>query len=221
MPVRIEKIKSIFSWGGGGWWLVFVEELPGQITRRHLTSVSFRTPHVSLAIQPGRWNNPLKIPFPSTEQKGKRKNQMKRKKRQLCIALVSPYKVDLGYSSVSGMSAVPSSVKYQGLILQISNSADAWTWKRAFIQKRMDLLVTEIKGGGGTKERKKKKKRRENGNRTKWNSLSIIQKMVFNIMASLCLITPQKNPTAFIANQRSALLIFIEDLLKTEISSVL
>jgi len=73
MPVRIEKIKSIFSWGGGGWWLVFVEELPGQITRRHLTSVSFRTPHVSLAIQPGRRNNPLKMPFPSTEQKGKRK----------------------------------------------------------------------------------------------------------------------------------------------------
>lgn len=158
MPVRIEKIKSIFSWGGGGWWLVFVEELPGQITRRHLTSVSFRTPHVSLAIQPGRRNNPLKIPFPSTEQKGKRKNQMK---RQLCIALVSPYKVDLGYSSVSGMSAVPSSVKYQGLILQISNSADAWTWKRAFIQERMDLLVTEIKRGGEKKKRKKKRRERE------------------------------------------------------------
>lgn len=83
-------------------------------------------------------------------------------KRQLCIALVSPYKVDLGYSSVSGMSAVPSSVKYQGLILQISNSADAWTWKRAFIQERMDLLVTEIKSGG---KKKKKMKERKKGER--------------------------------------------------------
>lgn len=73
MPVRTEKIKSIFSWGGGGWWLVFVEELPGQITRRHLTSVSFRTPHVSLPIHPGRRHNPFKTALPSAEQKGKRK----------------------------------------------------------------------------------------------------------------------------------------------------
>lgn len=80
-------------------------------------------------------------------------------KRQLCSALVSPYKVDLGYSSASGMSAVPSSVKYQGLILQISNSADAWTWKRAFIQERMDLLVTEIKRGGKKKKTKERKER--------------------------------------------------------------
>lgn len=40
---------------------------------------------------------------------------------------VSHLLVDLSYSSVSGMSAVPSSVKYQGIILQICNSADAWT----------------------------------------------------------------------------------------------
>lgn len=116
--------------------LFFVEELPGQITRRHLTSVSFRTPHVSLAIQPGRRNNPLKMPFPSTEQKGKRKKN--EGWNEWNVSYVSHLLALIKSTSVTAVwlvcRLVPRSVKYQGLILQISNSADAWTWKRAFIQ---------------------------------------------------------------------------------------
>ncbi len=99
---------------------------------------------------------------------------------------------DLGYSSVSGMPSVPSSVKYQGLILQICNLLMLELEREPSFVREMDLLITEIKWGGGETKEHKKKNGKPKGQRT---PLVQIHQSYFKYNGYFMFNHPKRNPT--------------------------